>query len=608
MVSSEFREEPLQGRVLNGRYRLVAPLAKGGMAVVWEGLDEILMRPVAVKILRPHLAEDAQLLERFRREAVTAAGLVHPAIVATYDTGIDDGIAFIVMELVRGRTLRAVLDDHGALPPEVVVGIADQIADALGHAHRRGLVHRDVKPANVLVCDGSQPVPLIKVTDFGIAKASEGLDSDLTRPGVLLGTPKYLSPEQIAGGEPDARADLYALGVVCFEMLTGEPPFGRANDVAVAVSQLRDAPPHPAAKVPGVPGDLDALVVRLLAKDPVERPASAQAVRGQLAMLSFLGVGGGVTLHDGLVEPPEPFLPESLLAPSPSGQRPALGAAAPGPSAPVPSMPFVPSSPGGARRSASAGGDGDTGILFDFPRHGQAPPPPAGVSRPGPNDDTPHWGGPSVAPQWDDRGDRGDRGARRPSQSRRHPGRGPGLVVAALILAGVLVAVFLLSGSGPKKHNSGGSGSSVPPAGMTITSASVYMNVTGHSLDDPQGVDNVFDGNPSTMWQTDLYPNENFGNLYTGEGLAVELSAAGTLHQLKVTSPSMGWSAQTYVSETPIAFGSPVTAWGSPTDSQSNINGNATFTLGGRHGRYVLLWLTQLGNQDQASIAELVVS
>ena len=235
---------PLEaGRVLGGRYRLVDPIARGGMAEVWEGYDEVLSRPVAVKLLQAHLAEDGVFLERFRREAVTAARLAHPGMVSTFDTGVDHGSAFIVMELVRGRTLRQLLIDQGRLEPWLAVAIARQIADAMIYAHQAGLVHRDIKPANVLLTDDEWGGLRVKVTDFGIAKAGAALGGDLTRTGTVLGTPKYLSPEQIRGDEPDARADLYALGVVLFEMLVGSPPFVGPTDMSTAMAHLNDPAP-----------------------------------------------------------------------------------------------------------------------------------------------------------------------------------------------------------------------------------------------------------------------------------------------------------------------------------------------------------------------------
>jgi serine/threonine-protein kinase len=264
------------GRVLGDRYRLDHMLARGGMATVWVAEDPLLSRKVAVKLLHPALAIDDALRTRFRNEATSAAKLTHPGIVATYDTGDDDGVAYIVMELVDGSNLRTVLDQQGQLSVEQAIDIASQVADALEHAHRNGLVHRDVKPANVLV----QPDGRVKVTDFGIAKAA-GTD-DLTRTGTVIGTARYLAPEQVNGESVDARADVYALGLVLYEMLTGKPPFGGDTDVATAVARLTSAPQPLRSVRPDVTPAVEDVVARTLARDPDYRYSSAQAFREAL--------------------------------------------------------------------------------------------------------------------------------------------------------------------------------------------------------------------------------------------------------------------------------------------------------------------------------------
>jgi serine/threonine-protein kinase len=246
------------------------------MAAVWIAQDPLLSRRVAVKLLHPQLAIDDALRTRFRNEAIAAAKLTHPGIVATYDTGDDNGIAYIVMELVEGRTLRSLLDERGPLPVAQAVDIASQVADALEHAHRQGLVHRDVKPANVLV----QPDGRVKVTDFGIAKAAGG--DDLTRTGTVVGTARYLAPEQVNGKTVDSRADVYALGLLLYEMLTGGPPFGGDTDMATAVARLTNAPEPVRAARPDVPRALEDVVARSLARDPEYRYQSAQAFKEAL--------------------------------------------------------------------------------------------------------------------------------------------------------------------------------------------------------------------------------------------------------------------------------------------------------------------------------------
>ena len=265
------------GRVLGGRYRLVALIAKGGMAEVWEAADDVLTRAIAVKVLHLHLAADDEFRERFRREAVSAARLSHPNIVAIFDTGEDDGVAFIVMELVRGPTLKTWASEHGPLTPAAAVGIATQVADALAAAHAAGLVHRDVKPANILLDSTEEGRPNVKVGDFGIAQTAD-YDADLTQPGAAIGTVRYLAPEQIQGGELDGRADVYALGVVLYELLVGRPPFVADTAIATALAHVKAEPPRPRQLRSGIPKSVEAIVLRALAKDPADRYESAESM------------------------------------------------------------------------------------------------------------------------------------------------------------------------------------------------------------------------------------------------------------------------------------------------------------------------------------------
>jgi serine/threonine-protein kinase len=282
MVSSSDADARIVAETtLAGRYRLVRLIDRGGMAEVWEGKDEILDRPVAIKVLHPRLADDEQFQERFRLEAVAAARLAHPNVVGTFDTGLDDGVAYIVMELVAGRTLREVLRDEGPLPVARAVAIAAAVADALHYAHEAGIVHRDVKPANILIGNDGR----VKVADFGIAKAAT--DQDLTQQGTLLGTAKYLAPEQVAGQPQDRRSDVYGLGVVLYEMLCGRAPFTGDTDMAIAYQHAHADPPKLRQLRPDVSRRLESVVLKAMAKAPEQRFATAADMRAALLNVPF---------------------------------------------------------------------------------------------------------------------------------------------------------------------------------------------------------------------------------------------------------------------------------------------------------------------------------
>lgn len=284
-------DDPTLGaRVLGGRYRLERPLAFGGVAEVWTATDIVLDRKVAVKLLRADFASDALVVERFRREAVAAARLSHPNIVNVFDTVNDNGLEAVVMELVPGRTLRQLLDDEGRLSIADTVHIGIALSDALDAAHRAGLVHRDVKPGNVLIT----PAQRVLLTDFGIATAV-GRTDDITLDNVMIGTAKYLSPEQVLGVPTDARSDLYALGVVLFECLTGQVPFDAETDAATALARLQKEVRPVRTLRPGVPRALDELIARCVTRSPDGRPASAAEVRDVLVRLD------GTVTDDGKV-------------------------------------------------------------------------------------------------------------------------------------------------------------------------------------------------------------------------------------------------------------------------------------------------------------------
>jgi eukaryotic-like serine/threonine-protein kinase len=263
--------------VLAGRYVLVEELGRGGMAAVWRATDEVLDRPVAVKILHEHLAEDPGFRERFSTEALAAARLTHPSIVNVFDTGADNGHSFIVMELVEGVTLAEILREQGPLEPDRAVAIMLPVLAALQFAHDNGVVHRDIKPANILVSKGG----MVKVVDLGLARAAYA-GAEVTTTGRVLGSVPYLSPEQVQGTGVDARSDVYSCGVVLYEMLTGRRPFDAESELAAAMQRLTKDPLPPRAIRPGIPRQLDAAVMRAMARRPDDRFPTAENMAAAL--------------------------------------------------------------------------------------------------------------------------------------------------------------------------------------------------------------------------------------------------------------------------------------------------------------------------------------
>jgi serine/threonine protein kinase len=613
-------------------------VARGGMAEVWEGRDEVLNRPVAVKVLLAHLAADPLLRERFRREAVTAARLVHPGIVAIFDAGVEvlpgegdlpgsslsgawsrdeterlgvawpegPSTAYIVMELVPGETLRELMARAGPLPSELTIAITAQLADALAYAHAQGLVHRDIKPANLLLRDEGGDTVRVKIADFGIAKAVAVAGADLTASGDMLGTPKYLSPEQVQGHESDGRADLYSVGVVLFEMLAGRPPFSASTEIATALAHVQQPVPDIADVRPDLPAGLGELVSSLLVKDPRYRLASALALGGALtsirksmgvateseadAYLNF-NVGGAAgrrrvprdggsgprTLHDSV--------------------RPDLG------------LTIV----GAAGSQASAGTgvtdrfNGSSEALVDV---GEQPT----VALRSANGDTPEEGAKGHTTHR--RKGRTTRGTEDPSSRaarRRKSWRATNMVVGSLLVAGLLVAGALVRTSGPSHLPSKGGG----PTGSVGTGAapsgarSPLRVIAVHELtqngnqpnDDLGKLGNLIDGKLSTSWESDVYTGPEFGGS-GGFGLVLQLSASHALHELVANSPMKGWTAEVFTAD-----GDPsvLAGWGSPADRRSGIDGGATFSLEGRTASWVLLWIIDPGPSRQAVVEELSV-
>lgn len=263
------------GKKYGGRYEVTGKLGSGGMAEVFMARDELLGRNVALKILHANYANDSVFIERFRREAQAAASLNEPSVVSVFDWGSDDGTYYLVMEYVDGRNLKEIITSEGPLLPDRAVEIAMDVCTALGYAHQHGIIHRDVKPANIHITERGQT----KVMDFGIARAAADSGQTVTKTGTVMGTAAYLSPEQAQGLEVDARSDVYSAGIVLYEMLTGEVPFTADTPVAVAYKQVKENPTPPSRVNPDVPKPLDDVVMRALSKDPKNRYQSAEEMK-----------------------------------------------------------------------------------------------------------------------------------------------------------------------------------------------------------------------------------------------------------------------------------------------------------------------------------------
>src|SRR5215217_4504874 len=267
--------------LFDGRYRIVRKLGAGGMANVYLAEDQELGRRVAIKILDDRHAGDDQFIERFRREAKNAAGLSHANIVSIYDRGEAEGTYYIAMEYLDGRSLKELILSRGAAPPRIAIEYARQILAALRFAHRHGVVHRDIKPHNIMVDAEGR----LTVTDFGIARAEQAGSSQMTEAGSIIGTAQYLSPEQARGAPVDQRSDIYSVGVLLYELLTSSVPFTGDTPVEIAMKHLSAVPEAPSKKRPDVPRGLDLAVVRALAKDPDDRFQSAEEMDAELARI-----------------------------------------------------------------------------------------------------------------------------------------------------------------------------------------------------------------------------------------------------------------------------------------------------------------------------------
>jgi eukaryotic-like serine/threonine-protein kinase len=467
------------GALLGARYRLDEQLASGGMAQVWLGTDEVLRRAIAVKVLHQHLADDETFVARFRHEAIAVARLSHPAIVSVYDTCSDNGVEAIVMELVRGRTLRHRLDE-GPVDPWMAANIAAQVCGALSVAHAAGLVHRDIKPANILLSEDGR----VKVGDFGIAKAAES--ADLTQEGSFLGTAKYLAPEQVEAGPVDGRTDLYGLGVVLYEMLCGRVPFEGDSSSSTALARLHSDPQRPRLVRPGIPRELEAITMRLVARSPDDRYATASEARAAL-----LGAGA----DDG------PTTGDVTVVESGEAGTDARSVATAGATGHLPPPPAAPPTPLGTPAVQGPG----TPVRF------------AETER--------RWLVPTLLVVL----------------------VAVALGVAGLLIQGSGSNLFGDSDEGSDTSEAPPAADEFVPIARTVDFDPAGGDGE-HAQEAAQGT--AIDGDQNTSWSTEDYTTPDWGGFdKPGVGLILELDQSAEVRGLEFDTPSVGWQAEVYVAD-----------------------------------------------------------
>jgi serine/threonine protein kinase len=488
------------GDVLAGRYELEELVGAGGMSSVFRAHDRVLERTVALKVLHQRLTGEDEYVERFRREARMVAGLSHQNIVTVIDRDENDGIPFIVFEFIPGENLKQLVQRAGALPVDQTLAIAIQVARGLAFAHANGFVHRDVKPQNVLLNGDGQA----KVTDFGIARSLD-VKGGVTQTGTVLGTSDYIAPEQAQGRPVDEHTDVYSLGIVLYELLTGELPFTGDNFVAVAMRHINEPPPSVRAQRPDVPPRVDAAIQRALAKDPSDRFATmAEFGRELEASLEEVRVSEGNS--ETMIMPPAPL--GTPAPPSPPGRRPAQ--------------------------------------------------PPTARAR------------------------------------RRVPMALPLLLLGLAAAAAVLAYLLLRDNGTPKpKPSTGGA----PIALHGTGGYDPFGDNQEHNEDAPKATD----GNPSTYWETEDYHASLAALGKAGVGLVLDAGRAETLHQVVVTTDTLGFTARIEAGDSPSSVFHDVS-------SSQTVGARTTFALEHATGRYFVVWITNLGDHSKVHVNEVTAS
>ncbi len=568
-TSSGASPPSLPPAILVQRYRLERKLAQGGMAEVWLGTDLSLTRQVAVKLLKPALAADPVVAERFRREAIAVAQLSHPNIVAVYDA-VDDTIGgekrqAVVMQLVNGKSLRQLLDEQKRLSPDLTMHIGACMASALDYAHQCNLVHRDIKPGNILIT----PDGRVLLTDFGIAKGLGSSEEDLTSPNVMMGTAKYLSPEQVRGRKLDGRADLYSLGLVLYECLAGRVPFLGETDADTALARLNRDPTDLTRLRPTLPYGLAPLIHRLLSRKPDDRPATGAEVRNELQRIA------GQPRHDHTSDVTRDGTRGTPSRGTRTGQTPTQRTTG--------STPTVPSGTGpGARRSAPL-----TTTRNPTPVSGYQP------VRPG------RAAGAPV------RADRTPPSATRPRQqpNRKFEQKStPSLVVVGgLLLVAFIVGLVLWV----TMSNDDASGldiattlavattpvDAIAPTATAIVSVRTF-DPEGDQVERDELVGNAIDGNLSTAWTTVCYSSKFLGGKQ-GVGLVADLGSNGT-GTFTIALGSAPYQVKVFTApdgSVPTSF----SAWGTPLKSFDGVKATTLSVDLATPTRYVLVSFNELG-------------
>jgi serine/threonine-protein kinase len=553
--------------MLAQRYRLERRLAQGGMAEVWLGNDTLLSRHVAIKLLKPALAADPVVAERFRREAIAVARLNHPNIVAVYDSIAEGGRQAVVMQLVNGKSLRQLLDEQKRLSPDLTMHIGGCVAAALDAAHQAGLVHRDVKPGNILIT----PDGRVLLTDFGIAKGlADAAGEDLTSDNIMMGTAKYLSPEQVRGRKLDGRADLYSLGLVLYECLAGRVPFLGETDADTALARLNRDPTDLARLRPTLPYGLAELIHRLLSRRPEDRPPTGAVVKADLARVASR-VGDPTTTSTP---------PRGATAPTPSRGTPVVAGRTPAPT-------------GGYRPV----------------QHGSVTPTPSGSQQP--ITGSVRTGRPAGVPLRPDRTPPNTtRPRQQPNRQFEQRTRGSLIVVVSLLVVAFVVAIILYAtsrtGADPKSSTTpttaapgdttaDGNVAATPAPSSGIAALTLY-DPDGDGTEQSDRVGQADDGNPATAWTTVCYSDRFLGGK-TGLGLVADLGAAssGTI-TADIASAPYQVEVLTAVDAIPPALGD---GWTQVTTAADSSAGTVSADVDG--ARYVAVLFHELGSDPTCS-------